>query len=156
MAANRSVRDAEPELAQPEAAQPEVAQRLRAEGGRRTQGRIEVLRALAEAAPDHLTALEVHERVCAAGWETPRSTVNRILLALADAAIVHTLADARPIRYGPADPQHHHLVCDRCGSISDLPAPELLLTSGKDSDSFQLAPEGLTLHGVCPPCRRAE
>lgn len=133
-----------------------VDERLRAGGGRRTQGRLEVLHALAEAAPDHLTAQEVHERVCSAGWATPRSTVNRILLALADAGMVHTLADARPSRYGPADPQHHHLVCDRCGSITDLPAPELLLTSGKDSDSFQLAPEGLTLHGVCPACRGTE
>lgn len=131
------------------------ADRLRAAGGRRTQGRVEVLRALVAAAPEHLSAMEVHDRVCAAGWITPRSTVNRTLLALAEAGIVHTLADVRPIRYGPADPQHHHLVCRRCDSITDLPAPELTLATGADAGSaFQLAPEGLTLHGVCPRCRR--
>ncbi|MGQ0574983.1 MAG: Fur family transcriptional regulator [Pseudonocardia sp.] len=133
-----------------------VTERLRAAGGRRTQGRVEVLRALADAAPEHLTAHEVHERVCAAGWVTPRSTVNRTLLALAEAGVVHTLADARPIRYGPSDPQHHHLVCRTCGSITDLPAPELTLATGRCADAaFQLAAEGLTLHGVCRPCRRA-
>lgn len=133
-----------------------VGERLRAGGGRRTQGRVEVLRALVDAAPDHLTAIEVHERVCAAGWSTPRSTVNRTLHALAEAGIVHTLADARPIHYGPADPQHHHLVCGSCGSITDLPAPELTLATGDDeAGAFQLAAEGLTLHGVCVRCRRA-
>lgn len=132
-----------------------VTDRLRAGGGRRTQGRVEVLRALVAAAPGHLTAQEVHERVCAAGWWTPRSTVNRTLHALVEAGILHTLADARPIRYGPADPQHHHLVCRGCDSITDLPAPELTLATGKDEDSaFQLATEGLTLHGLCPRCRR--
>lgn len=133
-----------------------VADRLRTGGGRCTQGRVEVLRALAGAAPQHLTAQQVHERVCAAGWSTPRSTVNRTLLALVEAGIVHTLGDVRPIHYGPADPQHHHLVCTRCGSITDLPAPELTLATGEDEDSaFQLAEEGLMLHGVCRPCRRA-
>lgn len=132
-----------------------VTDRLRAAGGRRTQGRVEVLRALVEAASDHLTAQEVHERVCAAGWSTPRSTVNRTLHAMVEAGILHTLADVRPIRYGPADPQHHHLVCGGCRSITDLPAPELALATGKDEDSaFQLAAEGLTLHGLCPRCRR--
>lgn len=135
-------------------AQPAVTERLRTCGGRRTQGRVEVLRALVDAAPEHLTAGEVHRRVCIAGWSTPRSTVNRTLLALVEAGLLHVLVDVRPVRYGPADPSHHHLVCRSCGSLTDLPAPELALAS-EDSDSFQLAAEGLTLHGVCPRCRRA-
>ena len=49
---------------------------------------------------------------------------------------------------------HHHLVCDNCGAIEDIPLSEaLLLNQVKKQTDFQVNSHMLEFFGLCPTCQ---
>ncbi|MGM9538237.1 MAG: Fur family transcriptional regulator [Candidatus Onthomonas sp.] len=58
-------------------------------------------------------------------------------------------------RYDETVKPHGHLVCDRCGSITDVPLPELLPELEQRLHTPISAYE-LNLHYLCPDCRSTE
>lgn len=97
-----------------------AAQRVRAAGLRATRPRVLILELL-DRLRGHSSADEVVDAMDAAGTALPRATVYNVLGDLSEHGLVMT-ADAGPGRalYEVADHWHHHFVCRRCGSITDV------------------------------------
>lgn len=110
---------------------------------------------LAASTPRHLTVTEIHDRVQKAGWRADHSAVHRTLADFTEWGLTHPLAVAGPLAYGLSVPPHHHTICDRCGDVAEIPADALTgaVTAIEDLTGFSLASGGVTLHGLCTPCR---
>ena len=127
---------------------------LRAAGRRVTRPRLAVYRALA-ALGGHRSADEVVAALRASGERLPRTSVYNALEALRGAGIVmQARADAGATLYEAAVTWHHHFVCRRCGSITDVPCA----TGEKpcldpDIPGVEVDEAEVIYHGLCPRCR---
>ncbi len=75
---------------------------------------------------DHPTADGVYEAASQALPGLSRATVYRALEALVGVGCLQRVLDpGSAARYDPNVDHHHHLICDRCGSIADLHEPLL-------------------------------
>ena len=76
---------------------------------------------------DHISAEEIYDQVRARYLYANISTVYRTLELLKELGLVTEteLGDGR-VRYHPAEKgHHHHLICQKCGSVIDLPEAAL-------------------------------
>jgi len=135
---------------------------LHGRGLRCTTPRLAVLAVLSEteAAAGHLTAAQIHRRLIEQDREVDLATVYRTVSTLVDLGVVHPLTvDERGTTYGLAEEPHHHAVCTRCGTMIEVPAEQLSTARAQASlgSRFILSEQAsLTLHGLCPDCRRTE
>ena len=93
---------------------------LRRQGQRVTTGR----KAVAEVvvAAQHCTAEEILERVQQAHSEVHPSTVYRTLETLEEAGLIeHVHFGHGPARWLLANDMSHHLVCEACGRVQQVP-----------------------------------
>lgn len=130
--------------------------RLRSAGLRSTSQRRAVLRALDElghATVDQLAAQVQRERP-----ELSLSTVYRTVEALDDVGLVtHAhLHHGTPTYHRVDDDPHLHLVCQRCGTVEQLPrqVADGLVAQVRETTGFHVEVSHLTLHGACAACRR--
>jgi Fur family peroxide stress response transcriptional regulator len=94
---------------------------VRAAGLKLTPQRLAIVRELAED-ESHPTAQELFERLRPALPTMSFATVYNTLDALTTAGLCSALALAPGSgRFDPNMRPHHHLVCDGCGSVRDLP-----------------------------------
>jgi Fur family transcriptional regulator, ferric uptake regulator len=71
----------------------------------------------------HLTAEEIHARVEAVAPDVHRATVYRALETLSRLELVeHAHLGHGPAVYHLSDDLHHHLVCEVCGAVIEVPA----------------------------------
>lgn len=137
---------------------PALLERLRERGYRLTAQRRVVAQVL-EGENVHLTADEVHEQAVVLLPEISRATVYSTLQQLTDLGEVRELNfDGRSRRYDPnVSPVHHHLVCDRCGRVTDVAhgvdAPALDATEVAGMGTVVAAE--ITYHGRCLTCADA-
>jgi Fe2+ or Zn2+ uptake regulation protein len=111
------------------------------------------------AAHDHPTAEQVCDRV---RRQLPRISLGTVyrnlqkLTAQQQLRAVH-LAD-RPTRYDGMLAAHDHFLCERCGTVADLPqtTPARPDCSGLNGSGYQVRAHALTFYGLCPNCHRAE
>src|SRR4029450_4213015 len=101
----------------------EIGDRLRRGGGRVTRSRRAVIDALVRGPSHHMTAAEIVARIRTDDPEFYESTVYRTLdrlLALGVVEGVHLGAGGAvfPLPHVP----HHHLVCQHCGEVFEIPA----------------------------------
>jgi Fe2+ or Zn2+ uptake regulation protein len=134
--------------------------RLRADGQRYTVGRRALVAALA-AAERPLTIPQLLDT----GNGLAQSSVYRNLAVLERARVVHRIVTADDFaRYELAEDltehHHHHLICSRCGDVTDftLPGPledELDAAAAKVArrTGFSVDRHQLDLVGTCPTCR---
>jgi Fur family transcriptional regulator, ferric uptake regulator len=132
-----------------------IRDRIRASGLRWTVAKGAVVETLV-GQPDHLSAAEIHEAVAARFPQIDRSTVHRVLLALADEHVVHVLGRSGDTRYGLADRPHNHAVCVGCGHVAEIPAEvtRRLIDRAGQSTGYRFADDCLTLAGRCGDCAR--
>jgi Fe2+ or Zn2+ uptake regulation protein len=134
--------------------------RLRADGQRYTAGRRALVTALLAAArPVTIPQLLEQSRGLA------QSSVYRNLAVLERAAVVHRIVTADDFaRYELAEDltehHHHHLICGRCGEVTDftLPGPleqQLDAAAARVGrrTGFAVDRHQLDLVGTCPACR---
>jgi Fe2+ or Zn2+ uptake regulation protein len=120
-----------------------------------TTPRREILSALLRAG-DHATADDVAALVQERAPDVHLSTVYRTLDSLTELGVVehvHFAHGAAAYHLAPTD--HRHLVCEVCGSVTDVPA-ELLqdLVHAVDSRyGFELHANHFGLTGRCAGCR---
>lgn len=128
--------------------------RLRDRGYRLTAQRRVVAQVL-EGDNIHLSADEVHQRAAVLLPEISRATVYSTLQQIADLGELRELSfNGQAKRYDPnVEPAHHHLVCDRCGSVCDVAhgvaAPDLV---DADRHGMTVARAEIVYHGVCARC----
>lgn len=133
-------------------------QTLRARGLRATPQRRLVLQAVAELG--HATPEQVCEFVQDRSATLNLSTVYRALELLEGLGVVsHTHLQHRSPTYQVADHVDHlHLVCRRCGSVTeaDLDLARPMAATVEDVRGFRTDLAHLSLHGVCSDCLATE
>lgn len=106
---------------------------------------------------DHPTAEAIYEAVRARLPGLSRTTVYRVLETLVAMGLARKACHAgAAARYDPVTTRHHHLVCDRCGSVEDLEAEGLgeVEAPRRVPSGFRIDDYSIYFQGVCGPCRR--
>jgi len=99
----------------------EVLSLLRQNGGRVTSPRRAILQALIDH-DEHPTAEQLTAEVQARQPDVHESTVYRFLDELERLGVVdHVHLGHGPAAYHFSDDTHHHLVCEQCGDVVEIP-----------------------------------
>ncbi|MGZ4695433.1 MAG: Fur family transcriptional regulator, partial [Acidimicrobiales bacterium] len=129
--------------------------RLRDQGERITVARRAVLEALVAEPHSHLSADELADRIHRDHPSIHLSTIYRTVEFLAEAGILTEVRVGHgPSSYHFATDDHHHAVCDRCGTEVALPADlfAAVITRLRDEHGFESDPHHLTITGLCADC----
>ena len=108
-----------------------------------------------------LSAKEIEEALRAEGTEVGLASVYRALEVLDELRLVQRLdAGEGVVRYEPAlagGEHHHHIVCDRCGSVASYEDEELERAIGRLAErlSWTVDSHDVVLRGRCPRCSGA-
>jgi Fur family ferric uptake transcriptional regulator len=138
---------------------PIAAERLRADDQRYTAGRRAVVEVLHEAVQP-LTIPQLLER----RPDLPQSSVYRNLAVLERAGVVHRIVTTDEFaRYELAEDlteHHHHVICSRCGDVTDFTMPsglevdlDLAAAHVAQHTGFRIDHHRLDFVGLCPNCR---
>lgn len=127
---------------------------FRASGRKVTPQREGIFRALHDD-PTHPTAEAVHARIVATMPSVSLRTVYSTLHELAEMGELHQLdVGTGSARFDPRVDDHHHLVCDRCGSVQDLEAQFPGVSLAEDNDfGFAVDATEIVFRGLCRECR---
>lgn len=135
-----------------------ILDQLRGHGGRVTAPRRRVIEAMVTAPSHHMTAAEVVTAVRTDDPDFYESTVYRTLDRLVELAVVERvqLGPGAAIFHLPHRP-HQHLVCERCGAVTEVPAGLLddVAQRAMAEHGFTLRPSASTLVGSCRRCDRS-
>ena len=110
----------------------------------------------------HPTAQELYDRLRGAFPQMSFATVYNTLDALATAGLSGTLRLSTAARFDPNTSPHHHVVCEACGEIGDVPAPSLTPTAAavKHLDhaapGFRVRAVEQIFRGLCASCSAQE
>jgi Fur family ferric uptake transcriptional regulator len=131
---------------------------VREAGGRVTAPRRLVIETMVALPDHHLTAADIVTAVREEEPEFYTSTVYRTLDLLVDLAVVERvhLGSGAAVYHLPDRP-HRHLLCERCGEVTEA-EPDLLDDLAERihaSHSFSLHPSASTLVGLCAQCQRS-
>lgn len=130
---------------------------LREEGLRITKARRAICEVLGEAPDAHLTAADIRERAQEIiGTRIDESTVYRTLDTLEERGYLHHIhpGHAPGVIHLSVVAEHHHLVCEDCGRIVDVPIDELepLLEGVAAEHGFIIDSVHFALMGRCWEC----
>ncbi len=135
----------------------DVIDELRTHGFKLTGARRAIIEVLcASAAP--FTAAELIAQLARRGVRADKTTVYREILFMRERGIVEPVEFGdRVKRYEFRDKgHHHHLVCDGCGDIVDVPLENELAAAERAierSTGYAIARHSLEFFGRCPSCR---
>lgn len=132
-------------------------EKLKADGRRLTAARRAVIETLASAQTP-LSASEVLKALEVRGAAADRATVYRELETLTSAgAAVAVRFESRAVRYELAGGEHHHhAVCVKCESVSDVEADKELEAAERRiarRSGFKVLRHSFELFGLCADCR---
>ena len=131
----------------------QLTDRFRAEGLKVTPQRQAVFRVLHDNQV-HPSAEAVHAAVVRDLPTVSLRTVYQTLNDLTDMGeLGHLHVGTGSTRFDPNIEPHHHLVCESCGRVSDVPAdfPEVMVPSGAD-EGFTVTRTEIVFRGVCASC----
>jgi Fur family ferric uptake transcriptional regulator len=134
-----------------------ATERLARSGHRRGGARRELIELLAEQRCA-LSALEIEDCLAAGQRRVSRASIYRILEQLEEVGIVQRVEVGNGIaRYEPVGggtDHHHHLVCDRCGSLEPFTdeALEQAVHRAAQRVPLQVSEHEIVLHGTCREC----
>ena len=108
---------------------------------------------------DALSAQDLHARLRGKGSKVGLATVYRTLRLLAEEGVVDVLRDD-PVqaRFRLCSiTHHHHLVCERCGRVEEIPECDITPWATKVASrrGFVLRAHRAEIVGLCPDCARA-
>ena len=127
---------------------------LRARGGRVTTSRRTILETFLGFG-GHVTAEALTAKVQVSQPDVHESTVYRFLDDLERLGVVdHVHLGHGPAVYHLASDAHHHLVCERCGTVVEVPEELFagLRTRLHDDFGFSLHPRHFAVTGRCRAC----
>ena len=128
---------------------------LREKGFRLTPQRMMVVEAI-EGSEDHISAEEIGARARAKYPYINMSTVYRTLELLTEQGLVieTDLGGGRLVYHPTGKAQHHHLVCRKCGKVTDIDASvfQQMKEQLRARYGFEAELEHLGVFGVCRSC----
>lgn len=110
---------------------------------------------------DHLSVEEIRRRLKQQGKRVGTATVYRTLDLLVDSGLAraHEFGEGFK-RYEPmpAQADHEHLICERCGRVVEFANDRLerMLPVLADEHGFQHQRHRVEIYGVCRACRQQE
>lgn len=134
------------------------AERALADAGYRRGGARRAVLQLLDEQRCALSALEIEDILRTRERRVSRASIYRILEELEGVGTVQRVDIGQGlVRYEAAragEGHHHHLVCDRCGTLRPFSDPELERMIERVSDRVPLAVSDheVVLHGACPDC----
>jgi Fe2+ or Zn2+ uptake regulation protein len=134
-----------------------LATALRERGQRATPQRLAIARALRDM-DRHVTAEQIFGEVSARMPGVSLPTVYATLELLEELGLARRVpSEGGAVVYDPRADDHHHLVCRRCGAITDLDAPvdaAPLLAAARDA-GFSPDASHVVVRGLCADCAAA-
>lgn len=134
---------------------------LRIAGYRITMPRVQVIRALGQS-NRALSAYEIHEAILDGGGKIDVVSVYRILATLLETGLIHHIGVVDgylPCRLEDAHTEDlEHLVCERCGCVTELSLPPSVIKATSDQGSrlgFQAKAIRIEIVGLCAHCQAA-
>jgi len=127
---------------------------LRRQGGRATPARRLLLEALFGSSA-HRSAEELAAEVCASAPGVHMSTIYRNLEELKRLGIIDsTRLGTGPATYHLASAAHGHLVCEQCGTMTEVPDGIFrnLIQAAKTEYGFVINPHQFAVTGRCVAC----
>jgi Fur family peroxide stress response transcriptional regulator len=129
-----------------------IRQRLEDGGLRFTAQRYSVMAFLLEH-PGHPTAAEIFEAVNSVDPRSSRATTYNNLRDLVEAGLVREVAmEGRAARFDAKNVQHHHFICDRCGTVEDVEHYSVPSPAAGSLGKRVLRECELILRGLCAKC----
>jgi Fe2+ or Zn2+ uptake regulation protein len=127
-----------------------ILDQIRARGERITTPRRAVIELLAST-HEHLTVDDIANRLHVVHPSIAPSTVYRTLEALQEWGMVEKIHRGQGATFFHLAQTHQHLVCEVCGTVSDIPTHELddLVRRLHDAYDFELHPSRFALLGQC-------
>jgi len=128
---------------------------LREHGGRTTPAKRLLIETL-QASRGHRTAEQLAAQVRARAPDVHLTTIYRNLEELERLGVVErTYAGHGPASYHLAGIPHGHLVCQQCGSLTEVPAAlfDTLAASARQEFGFAVSPGYLAVAGHCASCQ---
>lgn len=133
-----------------------VLERFRANGGRVTAARREIVTVLLSGREhEHLTAEEVTDQIRHRHPEIAVSTVYRSLDVLEELGVLeHLHVGHGPTVYHLADESHLHLICKACGAVIELSDATLRAVGDeiRRQHGFVIEPRHFAINGLCRDC----
>lgn len=139
----------------PEAAPQSSPAALTPRRTRNTQQRKAVLGAVQTLAGQHPTAADVFARVREDYPQMSLATVYRAIHALVEQQAITEMRVENVARYDTAPCAHHHVVCRRCGAITDVCTgvlPKAFLRYLETQSGFALDHHPIQVSGLCGNC----
>ena len=103
----------------------------------------------------HPTAAEIFEAVNRVVPRSSRATTYNNLRDLVKAGLVCEVAvEGRAGRFDAKGKQHHHFICDRCGSVEDLEWYDVPRPVSRSLGKRIVRECQLILRGLCTKCAR--
>lgn len=100
----------------------------------------------------HLDAAEIYRRARSENPHIGLATVYRTLHLLRDLGLVYSIGlDAGHRHYEIRREDHVHLICSRCGKVTEVPAPAALLRLSK-TEGFEVHQTRFEMIGYCKEC----
>jgi Fe2+ or Zn2+ uptake regulation protein len=140
----------------------DIAERLASVGQRYTSGRRRLIDAISErSGPSSIFD------IMRAVPDMPQSSAYRHLTVLSASGIVRRLSGTDDLGYFELSDElsghhHHHVLCERCGTVVDVGATSRLEQALTDAarvaaeeTGFQVEGHRIDLFGLCPDCQRA-
>ena len=133
---------------------------LHKDGKRLTPQRLRVLHLFEELGSGrHLSAEDVHHELVESKTKVSLATVYRTLRLLVEMGFLHELElSENGHRFELANndhPDHHHLVCIRCGRTEEFECNQVLESGKKAAETvgFYLIESTLNVRAICPDCK---
>ncbi len=110
----------------------------------------------------HLSAEDVHQHLVQAKSRVSLATIYRTLRLLVEMGFLHELelseGGHRFELASHENPDHHHLVCVRCGRTEEFESEQVLLAGryAAEKIDFHLIESTLTVRALCPNCKSIE
>ncbi len=134
----------------------DLPKRLAERGLVATTQRVALLDFILTMGPEHLGAEELHQRLKGRFPGISRATIYNNLAALGEAGLIEKLDLPEGARFGAVPEPHVNLVCQRCGSISDVligdRALAALVKRATDAGSFEARAVSISISGHCSEC----
>lgn len=108
-----------------------------------------------------LSAQQLHEMLSAEGQRMGLATVYRQLGVLVDEGEADVLLSPEGeslYRFCVIDGHHHHLICNTCGRVEEVDAPEVEAWVARVAveHGFTVSSHIANVFGTCAECHRAE